>query len=136
MYALFADMSVSPMGATVIGLAGVAAFLAGKTLFQKDTEIENRRKAAIDVAGILSAEGFKRLPGFVTNYAVGDYSGMVHELKAVARDFRDPTVLEAELDAVFTKQLERRAKDPGKKPVLAAKLQELGMLPKEVASSP
>lgn len=125
---LFADFAVTQQGAVTIGLAALLAFLLGKFLFQKDTEIENHRKAAIDVANILTREGFKRLPQFASNYAVGDYSGMVHELKSAARDFQDPTILEAELQAVFEKQLRLRVSDAQKRLALLGKLKELGLL--------
>lgn len=122
---LFADLAITPQTGALIGVTALAAWMGGKLLFQKDTEIEARRKAAIDLASVFSQEGFRRLPQFVTNYAVGDYSGMVHEIKSAARDFRDPTVLAAELQAVFDKQLERRIKDPETRQALYDKIEKL-----------
>lgn len=59
--------------AVVVVLVGV---IAGRWLYSKDDKIEQRRKRAIKVAGVYGAAGFVHIEEFLTNYAVGDYSGM------------------------------------------------------------
>lgn len=65
--------STSVLTGIIIVLVGLAA---GRWFYSKDTEIENRRKRAIKVAGIYEAAGLVNVAEFLTNYAVGDYSGM------------------------------------------------------------
>jgi hypothetical protein len=78
-------MVLSLSNIIIVGLIGVCAWFASKWLFKKDTEVENRRRAAAHLANKLSEMGFKELPVFFLDYAVGDYSGMAYKLSEVAR---------------------------------------------------
>ena len=78
-------MTLTLSNLVIIALSGLCAWLAAKWLFKKDTEIENRRKAAADLAASLKALGFVRLPVLFLNYAVGDYSGMAQQIIDMAR---------------------------------------------------
>lgn len=122
---LFADVAVTPERGALIGLAALTAFLGSKIAFQKDTAIEQRRKAASRLAGQLRQYGFKRLPRFVENYSVGDYSGMVHELASAAEDLSDAKVAATELDGVFQYSIEAKAKDPETRAALYDKIDKL-----------
>lgn len=99
-------MTLTLSNLIIIGLLGVCAWLAGKWLFKKDTEIENRRRAAGQLAAKLREMGFTELPEFFIDYSVGDYSGMSYKLKAVAQKMMsgEKGVL-AELSDVFEKLL-------------------------------
>ena len=79
-------MTLTLSNLIIIALCGVVAWLAAKWLFKKDTEIENRRRAAGQLAAKLREMGFTELPEFFIDYSVGDYSGMAYKLKAVAED--------------------------------------------------
>ena len=95
-------MTLTLSNLIIIGLIGVCAWLAGKWFFKKDTEIENRRRAAIQLAATLKGMGFVDLPEFFIDYGVGDYSGMLYKLKAIAQKMMsgEKGVL-AELSDVF-----------------------------------
>ena len=56
-----------------------------KWLFTKDTEIENRRRGAAKLAAKLQAIGLRKLPEFLIDYSVGDYSGMANKIHAAVR---------------------------------------------------
>ncbi len=78
-------MTLTLSNLVIIALSGLCAWLAAKWLFKKDTEIENRRKAAAELAASLKALGFVRLPVLFLNYAVGDYSGMAQQIIDMAK---------------------------------------------------
>lgn len=85
-------MVVSP----ILVYAAIAAvgLLGAKVVLKKDTQKEERRRAANRMAGTLRSYGFKKIPQFFEDYGVGDYSGMAHSIGNLAR-----TALEGE-DAV------------------------------------
>jgi len=90
----------------IVALIGVCAWLAAKWLFKKDTEIENRRRAAGRLAASLREMGFKELPDLFIDYSVGDLSGMAYKLGAVAQKMMSgEKAVIAELDDVFVKLL-------------------------------
>jgi hypothetical protein len=99
-------MSLSLSHIVIVALAGVAAWFAAKWLFKKDTEVENRRRAAGRLAATLKEMGFKELPEFFICYSIGDYSGMAHMLAGIAQKMMsgEKAVL-AELEDVFGKLL-------------------------------
>ena len=99
-------MSLTLSHIVIVVLAGVAAWFAAKWLFKKDTEVEHRRRAAGRLAATLKEMGFKELPEFFIDYAVGDYSGMAHRLTQIAQKMMsgEKAVL-AELEDVFGKLL-------------------------------
>lgn len=57
------------------------AFFVAKWLFQKDTEKEQRRLQAAAGASELKAWGLEWAPKLLNCYAVGDYSGLLYEVK-------------------------------------------------------
>ena len=100
-------MVLSLSNIIIVALIGVCGWLAGKWLFKKDTEIENRRRAAAQLANKLSEMGFKELPVFFLDYAVGDYSSMAFKLTELARTMMSgEKAILAELDDVFSKLLQ------------------------------
>jgi len=110
-------MLVSIYHLIIVALAGICAWLAGKWFFKKDTEVENRRRAAGHLAAELKALGFRELPEYFIDYSVGDYSSMLHKLAELARIFMagEAAVL-TELDDVFVKLLDIKLKtDDGRK---------------------
>jgi len=113
----------------IVVLAGIAAWFGSKWLFKKDTEVENRRRAAAHLANKLSEMGFKELPVFFLNYAVGDYSGMAYKLSEVARTMMggEKAVL-AEMDDVFTKLLAIKLNTADGRFAVRSKLEEVEKL--------
>lgn len=102
------------VGAVTIG------FVVSKFLYKKDTEVEDRRRAAFKVAASLQQKGLTVLPAFLEDYAVGDYSGMAKKLKDAAVTMSNPAAVEAEFATVFNKLLQAKLNDPAELEKLAA----------------
>jgi len=105
----------------VIALAGGA--YGAKWAFGKDTEVEARRRAAFQLAGTLKVYGLNKIPAFLGDYAVGDYSGMfeqIHDLAKLALS-GDDAILK-EFDQVYANVLNAKLGTPEGRALLAAKL--------------
>ena len=101
------------------------AYFVVKWLFIKDTEIENRRRAAARLAAKLQELGLRKTPEFLIDYSVGDYSGMANKIHMLAELFLggDDPVL-AEVDTVFRNVLDAKLKTDEGRALIAAKLAE------------
>jgi sulfite reductase alpha subunit-like flavoprotein len=102
------------------------AYFIGKWLFTKDTEIENRRRAAAKLAAKLQAVGLRKTPEFLIDYSVGDYSGMARKIQTLAELFlggEEPVL--AEVETVFRNVLEAKLKSEEGRAYIAAKLAEV-----------
>lgn len=93
---------------------GVVAlgFVVGRWLYQKDTEVEDRRRAALKISAALREKGLSRVGDFLEDYAVGDYSGMLKKLKDTAVVLSTDAGLQSEFAAVFDKLLAEKLADP------------------------
>jgi len=101
-------------------------YFIGKWLFTKDTEIENRRRAAAKLAAKLQAVGLRKTPEFLIDYSVGDYSGMARKIQTIAELFlggEEPVL--AEVETVFRNVLEAKLKSEEGRAYIAAKLAEV-----------
>ncbi len=104
-------------------LLAIVGFCAAKWLFKKDTECEDRRRAAGKMAAMLKAYGLVKIPDFLIDYSVGDYSGMAHSIKQLAELFlHGEAGVVAEFDGVFARVLEAKLKSEAGRTLLAAKL--------------
>jgi hypothetical protein len=95
-------MTLSLLHIVCIALAALAAYFGVKWAFRKDTEIENRRRRAVELSAKLTGLGFKSMAELFMDYAVGDYSGMFSKMAMVVDKLRgnDKDVL-ADLSDVF-----------------------------------
>lgn len=102
-----------------------AAFAICKWAFSKDTEIENRRRAAAKLAAKLQAYGLKKTPEFLIDYSIGDYSGMAKKIHDLAELFLsgEEHVLK-ELDDVYQNVLAEQLKTEAGRALIAAKLHD------------
>jgi hypothetical protein len=106
----------------------VAAAALGVALFRVDTKIENRRRAAMKLAQILRDWGLKRVPAFLEDYAVGDYSGMLSKIRDTVELMSDPKAVMLELEPVFETVLEQKLKDPAQRGPTLQRIEELKKL--------
>ncbi len=107
--------------ALLVAVGAVAlGYVVSKFLYKKDTEVEDRRRAAIDMIPALQAKGMTVLPELFKDYAVGDYSGMANKMKKAAVVLSNPASLEAEFASVFAKLLDAKLNDPVELEKLAA----------------
>ena len=87
------------------------AYFLVKKVFEKDTEVENRRRGAAKLAAKLQEIGLRKLPEFLIDYSVGDYTGManrIHMLAELLVSGDDPVL--AEVDTVFRNVLDAKLK--------------------------
>ena len=118
-------MVLTPSSIAILVLVPVVGFLAAKWLFQKDTEIENRRRGAAKLAAVLQTYGLKKTPEFLVDYSVGDFSGMAHKIADLARLFLDGEEhVVKEFQQVFDRVLEAKLQTDEGRAYIAAKLSE------------
>jgi len=106
-------------------LSAVAACGLAVFLFKKDTEKEGRRRGAAKLAGVLSALGLVKIPDFLVDYSVGDYSGMTKKIAELAKLFLDGSdAVLKEFEVVFERLLDARLASEAGRALIAAKLED------------
>jgi hypothetical protein len=119
-------MIISGSQLAVLALVAVVGWLGAKWIFQKDTEVEDRRRGAVKLAGSLKAYGLTKIPDFLSDYAVGDYSGMAMKIKALADMFMQGEAgVITEFNQVFDKVLGEKLKSEAGRAFIAAKLSDV-----------
>jgi len=116
---MFISLNSLLIGALVIAVA----FFVTKWLLQKDTKIEDRRRAAFALSAKLNEYGLVKLSKIIADYAVGDYSGVMHRVKALADllfEGEDPLL--KELDGAFDRILAAKLKNADARALIAAKV--------------
>lgn len=116
---------MSPVEAVLLlAVAASLAFVVVQWLFKKDTEIENRRRGAANLAGTLRGLGLKKIPEFLVSYSVGDYSGMAKQISDTAGVFLDgeEAVLK-EFAAIFDRVLTAKLETEEGRAMIAARLE-------------
>lgn len=109
----------------ILGGIGVGGYFVARYAFKKDTEIENRRRGAARLAGVLKSKGLKKIPEFLISYSVGDYSGMGSDIKQLAGLFLDgEDAVIAEFENVFENLLDSKLQAPTGRAYIAAKLSD------------
>lgn len=118
-------MTLSVTTIVIVVLCIACAFLAVKWLFKKDTECENRRRGAAEMAATLKGLGLQKIPEFLIDYSVGDYSGMLHRIGETARLFLNgEDAVVAEFKVVFDRLLAAKLKTEEGRLIIRAKLDE------------
>lgn len=116
-------MMLSLNSLLIMALIATVGFLGSKWLFQKDTEKENRRRAAANLAATLKSYGLSKIPEFLIDYSVDDWSGMARKMMQLAELFMtgEEAVI-AELDGAYEKVLNEKLKTEAGRAFVAAKL--------------
>ena len=116
-------MLISLNAVVITVLIAIVGFLGAKWLFRKDTEIEDRRRGAAKLAASLKAYGLVRIPDFLIDYSVGDYSGMAEKMKQLAEMFLSgEEAVVTELDGVYERVLAQKLKTEAGRALVASKL--------------
>ena len=114
---------ISLVQLVILGLIVAVCALVAVWLFRKDTEVENRRRAAAKLAAALTSYGMVKIPAFLIDYSVGDYSGMAEKVKNLAEMAASgEDVVIKELDQVFERVLVQKLKTEAGRAWIAAKL--------------
>lgn len=96
-------------------LIGAVAVVIGRFLYKKDTEVEERRRAAIKLSGVYRSAGLVHTSEFLEAYAVGDYSGMGKKVTQAAALLNDASAGEKALkDLVDRVRAAAAPTDPAK----------------------
>jgi len=86
--------------------AAAGSFYVARYLFRADERVEDRRRAAAQLAGILRKYGLEKTPVFLESYAVGDYSQMGQDIVDLVKLFlAGEKAVVAELEQVFNRVL-------------------------------
>jgi len=118
-------MILTPSSIAILVLLPLVTFLGAKWLFQKDTEIEDRRRGAAKLAAVLQSYGLQKTPEFLVDYSVGDYSGMSHKIGDLSRLFLSGEEhVVKEFQHVFERVLEAKLRNAEGRTYVAAKLAE------------
>ena len=116
---------VSGWTCLIVGLVILSCFLLGKVLFKKDEQIEDRRRSAAQLAGVLQRFGLKRLPMVLIDYSVGDYSGMSKRIASFIELFGEgEEAVIKEFNEVFERVLENKLNNPESRAYIQARLNE------------
>lgn len=116
-------MMLSLTTLVILVLIALVGFLGAKWLFKKDTVVENRRRGAARLAACLKAYGLVRIPEFLIDYSVGDYSGMAEKIKGLAEMFlAGEEAVVKEFDAVYDRVLVEKLKTEAGRALIASKL--------------
>ena len=109
----------------ILSLIAAVGFLGAKWAFKKDTVIEDRRRGAALLAASLTSYGLVRIPAFLIDYSVGDYSGMADKMKRLAEMFLEgeSTVI-TEFDAVYERVLREKLRTEAGRALVASKLSD------------
>lgn len=103
----------------------VAGFAGVKWLVKTDTKVENRRRGAAELAGVLRSLGLKHTPDFLVDYSVGDYSGMGDKISRLAKLFLEgEAAVVLEFEKVFENILTAKLKTEPGRIYVSAKLLE------------
>ena len=77
-------MSYLEVALLCVVVLGVSAVIAG-WVFKQDTEAEDRKRGAVKLSSTLSGLGLVKIPEFLMDYAVNDWSGMAKKMSDLGR---------------------------------------------------
>ncbi len=105
-------------------LAGLSYF-AVKWWFKVDEKMEDARRAAAQIASVLSGLGLKETPEFLIDFAVEDVSAMAEKIVKLAALFmKGEAAVLVEFERVFDSLLVMKLATDAGRAIVAAKLSE------------
>lgn len=95
---------------TILMVAGgcFATFFGGKLLVKGDTRVENRRRDAVGMAAWCHSNGLPVLKDLLSSYAVGDYSGVLHQIGIIREIVSDADRAKEAVNKFLQVQLDAR----------------------------
>lgn len=103
----------------------VVGFVVARYLFNLDERVEDRRREAAKLAGVLYGYGLRRLPAILIDYSVGDYSGMTNRIvQFVELLSADESAVVKEFDSIFDRVLNVKLQTEEGRIYIAAKVGE------------
>ncbi len=106
-------MLLSPAAIVICILVPVVVFLGVKWLLAADTKKEERRKLAMKLAQLLQSYGLTRIPAILLAYSVGDYAGIMHEIKVTVDVFLSgEAAVATEFGKIFERVLKAKLSSP------------------------
>ncbi len=112
-------------------MAAALMVIAGKWFYgwarKEKGEIVERRKAAGELALVLSKLGLKRIPAFLIDYSTANYIVMYEKIHDMAKlALEDENAVLKEFEQVFTNVLNVKLQNPEARAYIAARLAEAG----------
>lgn len=92
----------------IIAAVSVGTYFLGKLGVKGDNRVEDRRRLAVRLAAWCSQNGLPGLGVLLSNYAVGDYSGVLHQFQALGDLLADADQSKAAVDAFLRVQLAKQ----------------------------
>ena len=122
-------------------LAAVVAVLVGrevgKRLFDVNTKLMAKKRAAQVLAAKLRDNGLKLLPALLEDFAVGDVQDMVEKIHDVAKLVESGSdAIEKELEQTYENVLTRKLATPEGMALIKAKIAEIEGAPADSAAAP
>ncbi|HUT91892.1 MAG TPA: hypothetical protein VMY37_20525 [Thermoguttaceae bacterium] len=133
---LLFGVTLTPTYLAMTAMGVVIAALGAGYLFRKDTAIEGRRREMIALCARLQGLGLERLAGFAECYAVGDYSGLYSEGKALVKQVMDADDAMGLLDKSFYIQLPKRLDREGDRPKILKVIEQYRAAHPELFAEP
>ena len=121
-------------------LAAVVAVLVGrevgKRLFDVNTKLMAKKRAAQVLAAKLRDNGLKLLPALLEDFAVGDVQDMVEKIHDVAKLVEAGSdAIEKELEQTYENVLAKKLATPEGMALIKAKIAEIAGAPADAASA-
>lgn len=108
-------LSLSGSGIWSMLMTAIAGIAVGYLVIKKDTKIEQRRTDAIATATLCEKLGMVELADAFRQYAVGNYSGLIGDLKSVAKIAANPEKVMELMSKNFFAQLPNRLQNQEEK---------------------
>ncbi len=101
------------------------SYYAVRFMFRVDEKLEDARRAAAQIASVLSGLGLKETPAFLLDFAVADMSGMFEKLVKLAALFlKGEGAVLVEFERVFDGLLTAKLTTDAGRAIIAARLSE------------
>lgn len=105
-------MTLQTWQIVLLVVAPIVIFIVISLLFKGDDRIEERRREAIELQSKLQEYGLDRLASLAQCYAIGDYTGLYHEVKLLTKEFMDSDRAITMMKKVVYKMLPKMRDDP------------------------
>jgi hypothetical protein len=125
---MFEFLSCHPETVALVVAIPLLAYFLCKAGFEKDTALEDRRRAAGLLASRLTSLGLKRSPKLLTSYSIGDYGSLINDFEQLVSLFLDPDnedALMKEISGTFESVLTAELATPDGLALVKAKLAAL-----------
>jgi hypothetical protein len=121
----------------LLAAIGAIGFFLSKFLVRKDTQIEDRRRRAIQLSNWAAVNGLPLISRLLVSYSVGDYSSLKQQVGEVSELLADDAEAKAAVGRFLNVQLDRRlATSEGREEIIALVEKKLNLKIDRAAITP